>query len=82
VLEEHPLVQEAAVVGASDAHRGEVPMACVVLRTNEGTPDVSAILRAYCQERLASFKVPRAFEVVERLPRNALGKLQKHLLKR
>jgi non-ribosomal peptide synthetase component E (peptide arylation enzyme) len=33
-----------------------------------------------CRKGLASFKVPRAFHVVENLPRNALGKVQKHLL--
>ena len=37
-------------------------------------------LEARCREKLASFKVPRRFEVVEKLPRNALGKVQKHLL--
>ena len=33
-----------------------------------------------CREKLASFKVPREFIAVERLPRNAMGKIQKHLL--
>jgi malonyl-CoA/methylmalonyl-CoA synthetase len=37
-------------------------------------------LEARCREKLASFKVPRRFEPVEKLPRNALGKVQKHLL--
>ena len=39
-------------------------------------------LEAACREQMASFKVPRRFEFVERLPRNALGKVQKHLLLR
>ena len=39
-----------------------------------------ASIEARCREKLASFKVPRRFEVVEKLPRNALGKVQKHLL--
>jgi malonyl-CoA/methylmalonyl-CoA synthetase len=34
----------------------------------------------YCREKLASFKAPREFVVVEKLPRNAMGKIQKHLL--
>lgn len=75
-LEEQPEVSEAAVVGRSDGLRGEVPVAYVVLRE---TVDADA-LASRCREKLASFKVPRAFVAVERLPRNALGKVQKHLL--
>ena len=37
-------------------------------------------LIAFCKARIAGFKVPRTFRVVESLPRNALGKVQKHLL--
>jgi len=37
-------------------------------------------LEARCREKLASFKIPRAFVPVEKLPRTALGKVQKHLL--
>lgn len=40
-----------------------------------------AELAARCQEKLASFKVPRAFKTVDSLPRNAMGKIQKHLLR-
>jgi acyl-coenzyme A synthetase/AMP-(fatty) acid ligase len=40
----------------------------------------AAVLEARCREKLASFKVPREFRAVERLPRNAMGKVQKHLL--
>jgi malonyl-CoA/methylmalonyl-CoA synthetase len=39
-------------------------------------------LEARCREKLASFKIPRRFEPVKELPRNALGKVQKHLLSR
>lgn len=75
VLMEQPGVREAVVVGASDAIRGEVPVAYVVTDAiNE------AALRAVCLQSLASFKVPRAFVRVETLPRTALGKVQKHLL--
>jgi acyl-coenzyme A synthetase/AMP-(fatty) acid ligase len=40
----------------------------------------AAELGRRCREKLASFKAPREFRVVERLPRNAMGKVQKHLL--
>jgi malonyl-CoA/methylmalonyl-CoA synthetase len=76
-LAEQPEIAEAAVVGEPDRARGEIPVAYIVLR--EGTCDHASI-QARCREKLASFKVPRRFEVVEKLPRNALGKVQKHLL--
>jgi len=75
-LEEQPEIAEAAVVGMSDAVRGEVPVAFVVVR--EGF-DASGV-EVRCRRQLASFKVPRKFVVVDALPRNALGKVQKHLL--
>jgi len=76
LLMEQPEVAEAAVIAEPDRLRGEVPVAYLVLRT----PIDAAQLEERCREKLASFKVPRRFEVVERLPRNALGKVQKHLL--
>ncbi|HEY7335703.1 MAG TPA: AMP-binding protein [Bryobacteraceae bacterium] len=76
-LAEQPEIAEAAVVGEPDRVRGEIPVAYLVAR--ESSCDCS-ILEARCREKLASFKVPRRFEWVEKLPRNALGKVQKHLL--
>jgi malonyl-CoA/methylmalonyl-CoA synthetase len=76
-LGEQPEIAEAAVVGEPDRARGEIPVAYIVLRDGVCDHDV---LEARCREKLASFKVPRRFEVVEKLPRNALGKVQKHLL--
>jgi malonyl-CoA/methylmalonyl-CoA synthetase len=76
VLLECPGVREAAVIGVADAARGEVPVAYVV---GEGTID-DAYLAAVCERQLASFKRPRAFIRVDSLPRNALGKVQRHLL--
>ncbi|MGH9657051.1 MAG: AMP-binding protein, partial [Bryobacteraceae bacterium] len=75
-LMEQAGVAEAAVVGRSDRVRGEVPVAYVVPR---GAFDAAA-LESACRASLASFKVPREFVAVEKLPRNALGKVQKHLL--
>jgi len=75
-LQEQEEVAEAAVVGIPDAIRGEVPVAYVVLKGAVA----AAALEARCREKLASFKVPREFRAVERLPRNAMGKVQKHLL--
>jgi malonyl-CoA/methylmalonyl-CoA synthetase len=76
LLLEQPGVREAAVVGAPDERRGEVPVAYVV--PDDGFDETA--LRDACSRSLASFKRPRAFVCVDSLPRNALGKVQKHLL--
>jgi malonyl-CoA/methylmalonyl-CoA synthetase len=75
-LMEQEEVAEAAVVGVPDRLRGEIPVAYVVPRR----PIHAAELEGRCRTKLASFKVPRDFVVVEKLPRTALGKIQKHLL--
>jgi malonyl-CoA/methylmalonyl-CoA synthetase len=75
LLLEQEGVSEAAVVGVQDPVRGEVPVAYLV-----GTFDARELERV-CREQLASFKVPRQFVKVEAIPRTALGKVQKHLLR-
>ena len=74
-LEELDGVSEAAVTAQPDRVRGEVPVAYFAGEVE------TAVLEAACRAKLASFKVPREFYRVEKLPRNALGKVQKHLLK-
>ena len=74
-LMEQPEVEEAAVVAEADRVRGEVPVAYIVWKAGQSTP-----LEQRCRETLASFKIPRRFESIDKLPRNALGKVQKHLL--
>ena len=75
-LEEQDGIAEAAVAAAPDRVRGEIPVAYVVTTR----PIDIAALEARCREKLASFKIPRSFVVVDKLPRNALGKVQKRLL--
>jgi long-chain acyl-CoA synthetase len=78
VLVEHPAILEAVAFGVPDPSRGEAVWAAVVLR-----PDTTATpreLQAFCRERLADFKVPRGIEIRTELPKNALGKVQRHLL--
>jgi malonyl-CoA/methylmalonyl-CoA synthetase len=77
VLLEQPGVREVAVCGMPDERRGEVPVAYIVADDSFN----EAALADACRRLLASFKTPRAFIRVEELPRNALGKVQKHLLK-
>jgi len=77
-LEDQDGIAEAAVAAAPDRIRGEVPVAYIVTTR----PINIADLEAHCREKLASFKIPRSFIVIDQLPRNALGKIQKHLLPR
>jgi malonyl-CoA/methylmalonyl-CoA synthetase len=79
VLEAHPGVAEVAIVGLPSESWGEEVTAFVV---PAGTPAPSAEeLIAYAQERLAKFKCPRAVRFVAELPRNAMGKVQRSLLR-
>ncbi len=79
VLANHPAVQESAVVGVPDKHWGEVPIAFIVPRTGHDLPEN---LGAWCRESLARFKVPERFERIEALPRNAMGKVERPLLRK
>ncbi|PWB63991.1 MAG: acid--CoA ligase [Bradyrhizobiaceae bacterium] len=74
VLNAHPAVREAAVVGRPDPRWQEVPVAYVVLR--EGARVEAAALEGHVAAELARFKVPREFVFVTDLPRNVLGKVQ------
>jgi malonyl-CoA/methylmalonyl-CoA synthetase len=78
VLAEHPAIAEVAIVGQPDLDLGEQVVAFVVPKNGQ-TPGADEIV-AFCRERLASYKKPRKVVFVEALPRNALGKVQKHLL--
>jgi malonyl-CoA/methylmalonyl-CoA synthetase len=78
VLQEQPGIREVAVCGRIDERRGEVPVAYIV---SDDVLDITA-LEEICRRSLASFKIPRAFVRVVGLPRNALGKVQKHELPR
>ncbi|HEX6424513.1 MAG TPA: AMP-binding protein [Acidimicrobiales bacterium] len=75
----HPEVQQAAVIGIPDERLGEVGMAFVVARS--GDPAVGADLLAWCRDRMANYKVPRAIEIVDQLPVNATGKVVKDELR-
>ena len=79
VLGTHPAVADSAVIGRPDPRWQEVPVAYVILRP--GAAADAPILRAYLQDQLARFKVPRDIHFVDSLPRTALGKVQHFLLR-
>lgn len=78
-LTAHPAVAEAAVIGAPDALRGELPVAFVILKPDHSATEME--LRAHCRERLAGFKVPRSVYIAQELPRGPTGKILKRALK-
>jgi malonyl-CoA/methylmalonyl-CoA synthetase len=69
----HPGVIDAALVGVHDRARGEIPVAYIEAASGF---DVQALTSAL-QDRLASFKIPKVVTVVDALPRNAMGKVEK-----
>jgi malonyl-CoA/methylmalonyl-CoA synthetase len=80
VLATHPGVGEVAVLGLPDPDFGEQVVAVVVPAAGQPAPEAQALVD-WCKDRLASFKKPRRVELVDALPRNALGKIQKHVLR-
>ena len=78
VLETHPAVGEVAVAGVPSEAWGEEVTAYVVARAG-ATPDQAEII-AFARERLATYKCPRRVVVLEKLPRNAMGKVEKSKL--
>jgi long-chain acyl-CoA synthetase len=78
VLEEHPDVLEAAVIGLPDDRLGEVPAAVVRLAEGVSLDDID--LSAWATDHLARYKVPRRFTAVDELPRTGTRKVQKREL--
>ncbi len=78
-LYEHPAVEEAAVIGVPDAHKGEAPVAFVKLR--EGKTASAAELLAFLKPKLAKMELPDHIEFRDRLPKTMIGKLSKKDLK-
>lgn len=79
VLYRHPKVREVAVIGLLDERWGETPVMVAVPHDGE-TIDVAEI-RAFCDGRLAAFKVPKRVVLIDALPRNAAGKVLKRELR-
>ncbi len=79
LLNDHPRIVEAAVVGVTDPDFGQRLRAYVVL--DDGRPKLTADeIADYVRSNLARFKVPREVIFIERLPRNPAGKIVKHQL--
>ena len=82
VLMEHPMVQEAAAIGNADGNNLVKPAAYVVLKKGtSNTPQMIEEIRQHVLRRLAAYKCPQVFEVVNELPKTATGKIQRYKLR-
>lgn len=79
-LSAHPLVADVAVIGLADDDLGKRVHAVVEPRDAEHLP-AEPELRSFCAARIASYKVPRSFEFVRRLPRDDAGKIRRSALR-
>mgnify|MGYP003771952359 CR=1 FL=1 len=80
VLYEHPKVLDAVTVGIPDPYRGETVKAFVVLKPGEEAAEEEII--GFCKEKLAIYKVPKAVEFREFLPKTIVGKVLRKELRR
>ena len=79
VLYQHPKIAEAVAVGIADAYRGETIKAYVVLRSGETCTEEEII--GFCREKLAAYKAPKLVEFREELPKSAVGKILRKVLR-
>ena len=71
----HPAVEDVAVVGLPDPKYGE--NVCAWIKLKEGESADEDDIRAFCQDKLAHFKVPRYIRFVDAFPQTVTGKIQK-----
>ena len=80
LLYKHPAVQEACVISAQDAYRGETVKAIVVLRAEARGKVQERDIVAWAHENMAAYKAPRVVEFVDALPKSGAGKVMWRLL--
>ncbi len=79
IIQKHPAIRECAAVGVSDNRFGEAVAVAIVLEAGESiTPEE---LIGFCKDRLPSFKKPRYYAIMDSLPVNPNGKVQKNILR-
>jgi len=79
VLFQHSKVQEAVCVGIADQYRGETVKAFVVLKPGQQATEEEII--SFCRQKLAAYKVPKIIEFRDALPKSAIGKILRKILR-
>ncbi len=79
VLQSHPAIDEAAIIGIPDVDWGERVRAIVVLKNGHLAAEDEIV--EYCRQRLSSYKKPESIVFIDELPRNPLGKVLKRVLR-
>ena len=80
ILEEHPAVKEAQVIGVPDPLKSEVVMAYVILK--EGATCTADELQGFCKQRTSNYKVPRYVQFIDAFPLSGAGKVMKDELRK
>ena len=80
LLYKHPAVQEACIIAAKDAYRGETVKAVVVLRAEAKGKTSAEDIIAWAREHMAAYKVPKIVQFVDALPKSGSGKVMWRLL--
>lgn len=80
IVAAHPAVDDTGVIGMKDSTWGEVPVAFVVIKKDAEVSHKE--LEEYCQEKLAKYKIPKRFFIVDQIPRNAAKKILRRELRK
>ncbi|HVP78967.1 MAG TPA: long-chain fatty acid--CoA ligase [Thermodesulfobacteriota bacterium] len=80
ILEKHPKIKEAAVIGVPDRVKGQAILAVIVLR--EGMQGDKEEFLSYCKEKMPDYRVPKSILLRDAIPRNPAGKILKRVLRR
>ena len=75
LLYKHPAVQEACIIAARDAYRGETVKAVIVLRTEARGKTTPEDITAWARDNMAAYKVPKIVQFVDALPKSGSGKV-------
>ncbi len=79
VLYQHPKIADAVAVGIADEYRGETIKAFVVVKSGETCTEEEII--GFCREKLAAYKAPKLVEFRQELPKSAVGKILRKVLR-
>ena len=75
LMYQHPAIQEACIIGAKDAHRGETVKVVIVLKPEFRGKIVGQAILDWARENMAAYKAPRLFEFTDALPKSGSGKI-------